>query len=268
MKSQKSEKQKDYKEFLDKQMASQAERELLNKMTKNEKKLNFNDLQAYKGYDSKMFSLIPGFINSKYTNPLGGPESFNKSPGKGHQGNDMYNLGETEQRNSHYESSPAIQNSPSKAQTQLHQNVTVDSPYMNYQPEYKTLEGLSSSPARERLFEMRQQQYETQERSQPIQPQFQKEEVRQPAAPSYNSSSPQFVPSNTYGGFSSPQSGMPAQDSYKSMTDMSSYFKKSHNPITNPLPVNVQNPYIAKEMNKVIQKQPYFANMATNNLIG
>jgi len=44
--------------------------------------------------------------------------------------------------------------------------------------------------------------------------------------------------------------------------------KGSHNPITNPLPFNVQNPYINKEINKLTQRRPYFANMASNNLIG
>ena len=46
MKAQKQEKQKTYKEFLDKQTMNQAERDLINKMTREEKKLNFNDLQV------------------------------------------------------------------------------------------------------------------------------------------------------------------------------------------------------------------------------
>jgi hypothetical protein len=45
-KAQKLEQQKVYKEFLDKQAAGQVERELINKMTREEKKLNFNDLQV------------------------------------------------------------------------------------------------------------------------------------------------------------------------------------------------------------------------------
>ena len=35
-------------------------------MTKDEKKLNFMDLQAYKISDSKLHSLVPGFQNTKH----------------------------------------------------------------------------------------------------------------------------------------------------------------------------------------------------------
>lgn len=224
--------------------------------------------------------MIPGFINSKYTNPFGGPDASMKSPGKTVT-NDMYasRSGANTDNSPQYESSP-LQNSPPQAQpTQVRaENPYADSPYQNqnqnqnqsYQPEYKNAQSLSSSPARERLYEARQN--DILDRSQPAQPQQAqqppRDEYRQPVSPNYTSS-PQFAPSNTYGGFSSPKQGnMYAPDNHRSMTDMNTYFKKPHNPITNPLPVNVQNPYIAKEMNKVIQRQPYFANMATNNLIG
>jgi len=114
-----------------------------------------------------------------------------------------------------------------------------------------------------RQSEVRERQNDNQERLYQ-QPQFQKEEAKQPI--SSQVASPQMGLSNTYGGFYQyqPQSS----DNYKSMSNMGAYFKKPHNPITNPLPVNVQNPYIAKEINRVVQNRPYFANMASNNLIG
>ena len=46
MKNQKLDQQKVYKEFLDRQQQEQLERERLNRMTKQEKKLNFGDLQV------------------------------------------------------------------------------------------------------------------------------------------------------------------------------------------------------------------------------
>ena len=59
---------------------------------------------------------------------------------------------------------------------------------------------------------------------------------------------------------------------YRSMTNMngvsSPTYKAGHNPLTNPLPYNNQNPYIAREINNIAGRRPYFANMATNNLIG
>ncbi len=79
------EQQKTYKEFLDRQQQEHLEKERLNKMTKHEKKLNFGDLQAYKGYDPKLFGLIPGWINSKYAHPVGGTEN-----GRSPKGGNIY----------------------------------------------------------------------------------------------------------------------------------------------------------------------------------
>lgn len=42
----KLEQQRQYKEFLDRQAENKAERDLINRMTKDEKKLNFGDLQV------------------------------------------------------------------------------------------------------------------------------------------------------------------------------------------------------------------------------
>jgi len=288
VKNDKQEKQKAYKEFLDKQTTGLAERELVNKMTKQEKKINFGDLQAYKDLDGKMFSLIPGFINSKYTTPFGGPELEQRSPGKGTKANDMYQdqLAKFEATQQSYGSplspqggmmqSSSIQN----LKTAAANNTSVDAEYQRPQPEYTNLQSLSSSPARERQYEMRQneiqdqRQYQSQAQYQPQpQPQYQYQDVRQSVQPQVTSphQNPQFA-SNTYDRFNPVEQqqmmNSTAPDNYKSTGETGSYAKKSHNPLTNPLPFNVQNPYIAKEMNKVIQKRPYFANMATNNLIG
>jgi len=210
-----------------------------------------------------------------------------KSPGKTSENMYGSQLGETTETKQSYES-PTLQASPTRAQAQpiqnlKAQNTTTDSPYQ-YQSEYRNAQSLSSSPTRERLYEARQnettqnndyrqsdmRQSAVYERQQPIQTQLPREQGS-PYESSPYSSSPQFVPSNTYGGFSSPkqpQAGMYSPENQRSTGDMSTYFKKPHNPLTNPLPVNVQNPYIAKEMNRIVAKQPYFANMASNNLIG
>lgn len=45
-KNARKENQKSYKDFLDRQKNEVEERELMNKMTKHEKKLNFGDLQV------------------------------------------------------------------------------------------------------------------------------------------------------------------------------------------------------------------------------
>ncbi len=64
-------------------------------------------------------------------------------------------------------------------------------------------------------------------------------------------------------------SSSPLPTDYNAKTmPMPQSVKGSHNPITNPLPFNVQNPYINREINKISQRRPYFANMASNNLIG
>jgi len=55
MKNQKLDQQKVYKEFLDRQQQEQLERERLNRMTKQEKKLNFGDLQVQFLYISNSF---------------------------------------------------------------------------------------------------------------------------------------------------------------------------------------------------------------------
>lgn len=40
-----------------------------------------------------------------------------------------------------------------------------------------------------------------------------------------------------------------------------------HNPLTNPLPTNIQNPYIAREYSKVQNTKNIFSNVADRNLI-
>eukprot|EP00330_Aristerostoma_sp_ATCC50986_P011979 CAMPEP_0114581248 /NCGR_PEP_ID=MMETSP0125-20121206/5387_1 /TAXON_ID=485358 ORGANISM="Aristerostoma sp., Strain ATCC 50986" /NCGR_SAMPLE_ID=MMETSP0125 /ASSEMBLY_ACC=CAM_ASM_000245 /LENGTH=137 /DNA_ID=CAMNT_0001773327 /DNA_START=1034 /DNA_END=1447 /DNA_ORIENTATION=- len=46
-------------------------------MTKEEKKINFGDLQAFKNQDPRAGALIPGFVNSKIS-PLGLPSEVGK----------------------------------------------------------------------------------------------------------------------------------------------------------------------------------------------
>jgi hypothetical protein len=79
LKEQKKEYQRSYKEFLDKQAADHEERMRMNRMTKEEKKLNFYDLQAYKDQDPKLYSLVPGFINSKFSPLHNNPKDPAKS---------------------------------------------------------------------------------------------------------------------------------------------------------------------------------------------
>jgi hypothetical protein len=67
VKEQKKEQQRSYKDFLDKQAHDADERARINGMTKNEKKLNFYDLQAFKDSEHKLYSLVPGFTNSKFS---------------------------------------------------------------------------------------------------------------------------------------------------------------------------------------------------------
>ena len=61
-----------YRVTLTKQHQEWDEQNRSNKMTKQEKKLNFLDLQAYKSADAKLHSLVPGFQHSKH--------DFNGSP--------------------------------------------------------------------------------------------------------------------------------------------------------------------------------------------
>jgi len=40
-----------------------------------------------------------------------------------------------------------------------------------------------------------------------------------------------------------------------------------HNPLTNPLPINIQNPYLAREYAKAQNSKNIFSNVADRNLI-
>eukprot|EP00331_Platyophrya_macrostoma_P014378 CAMPEP_0176409540 /NCGR_PEP_ID=MMETSP0127-20121128/2555_1 /TAXON_ID=938130 /ORGANISM="Platyophrya macrostoma, Strain WH" /LENGTH=331 /DNA_ID=CAMNT_0017788931 /DNA_START=134 /DNA_END=1129 /DNA_ORIENTATION=- len=72
VKNQKNYGQQLYKEILDKQQREREESLRANRMTKQEKKLNQLDLQAYKQSDYQLHSLIPGLQHSKH--------DFNGSP--------------------------------------------------------------------------------------------------------------------------------------------------------------------------------------------
>jgi len=242
------EQQKNYKDFLDRQQQEQAQRDLINKMTKDEKKLNFGDLQAYKGSDPKLFALVPGFINSKYQHPLGGTEA-GRSPGKGNNKATLYadtltqldvnnHAGNYQPDNTYQQGyqqgNNYQQGSPSKAQN--NQAIRYDAPHVSSPSRLaqNNVGSHSSSPTRDRRYDTQQQ---------------------------FQVSSPQYSQGNNFNGINQGY-GEP----YKTMTEMPS--GKNHNPITNPLPVNIQNPYIMKEVIHMTNKRPYFANMATNNLLG
>lgn len=217
-KDQKAEQQRVYKEFLDRQQQEHNERERLNKMTKHEKKINFGDLQAYKGYDPKLYGLIPGWINTKYAHPIGG----------------------TENRRSPKGNTNIYADTLARLQEQQEQETNLNGSKSNF--EYNSQGSSPNSPYKG-----------VQNQNQPGQSQY--DEVAT-MSPQY--SQPKFAGlSQTY--------SSPHQDSYKVMPQS---VKGSHNPITNPLPVNVQNPYIAREINKISQRRPYFANMASTNLVG
>ena len=74
---QKQNQQEDYRRFLDLQNQEDKLKKKANKMTDEEKKLNFPDLQAYKVNDPRQFTLVPGLIHSKYTSPLGSHFAYN-----------------------------------------------------------------------------------------------------------------------------------------------------------------------------------------------
>ena len=63
IKGDKKAKQQMYRDLLNTQMQYQKELRGYGNMTELEKKLNRVDLMAYKNYDNKMYSLVPG-INS------------------------------------------------------------------------------------------------------------------------------------------------------------------------------------------------------------
>ena len=55
-----------YKDMLDRQMEVQNQFKMYGNMSSIEKALNKSDLQAYKNYDNKQYSLVPGIQHAKH----------------------------------------------------------------------------------------------------------------------------------------------------------------------------------------------------------
>ena len=58
--------QQRYKDMLDQQMEVKDGFKMYGNMSSVEKALNKNDLRAYKNFDSRQFSLVPGIQHSKH----------------------------------------------------------------------------------------------------------------------------------------------------------------------------------------------------------
>lgn len=90
IKGDKKAKQQMYRDLLNTQMQYQKELRGYGNMTELEKKLNRVDLMAYKNYDNKMYSLVPGInsqlhedavsVTSKYPRKQRGEPDENASP--------------------------------------------------------------------------------------------------------------------------------------------------------------------------------------------
>ena len=78
--------------------------------------------------------------------------------------------------------------------------------------------------------------------------------------------SPKYTQGNIFAGQGQEYNTLGKSETYKTL--MPSSIRGTHNPITNPLPVNVQNPYLLKEIHGLSNRRPYFANMASSNLVG
>ena len=59
-------KKQNYKEMLDYQLQVRDKFKMAGNMSSNEKAINRYDLEAYKNYDSRHFSLVPGIQHQKY----------------------------------------------------------------------------------------------------------------------------------------------------------------------------------------------------------
>ena len=52
----------------------------------------------------------------------------------------------------------------------------------------------------------------------------------------------------------------------KKYSPQNQIFNHNHNPLINPLPTNIQNPYVAKEYMKAMQQNNIFSANAQRNL--
>jgi len=187
-----------------------------------------------------MFGLVPGFINSKYSHPLGGTEF--KRQGNGSIYADTLAKLQDNQRS--YDGLPSYQGSPSKYSPETHKfnhflAKGIDTSYSGSPTQGLKSPSNSGSPLKDSRFETKQ------------------DEVI---------GSPKYASNNIFAGQGQEYNTLRKSETYKNL--MPSSVRGSHNPITNPLPVNVQNPYLLKEIYSMSSRRPYFANMASSNLVG
>jgi hypothetical protein len=259
-KEQQQEHRRKYKDFLDMQLQESIELGKSNRMSKEEKKINYSDLQAYKTGDPKLFSLVPGFLNSKYSNPIGGAYSYTKTYANFptdfqiHEKNapisesqHRSNVGpnnivhstnsglaplSAKENQTHGLESPARKNihfansehsSPHKALGLPSIHPQQNAPAKSGGTELPPLHQHSSpkGEVRERLY-------------QSLSPVRHLEEI--------NSHKTGSKPFNQFS--PSPNSNL---------ISPKERFSSTHNPITNPLPFNMQNPYIVKEIHRLSQ---------------
>lgn len=72
-----------YKDMLDQQLEVRNHYKMYGNMSSHEKALNKNDLNAYKNFDSRQFSLVPGLQHSKHL--IVGDQLSNSLSPKGYQ---------------------------------------------------------------------------------------------------------------------------------------------------------------------------------------
>lgn len=69
-----------YKDMLDKQLEVKNQFKMYGNMSSIEKALNKNDLEAYKNFDNRQYSLVPGIQHSKHVLLAGGNTRSQDSP--------------------------------------------------------------------------------------------------------------------------------------------------------------------------------------------
>jgi len=244
---EKVDQQKEYRDFLDKQNILSTEIKKGHQMSKDEKKMNFTDLQAYKAGDPRLFSLVPGFVNSKM-NPLGIPKDEYARRSLDLNGNHITpdkrigrfdgaisGMGPYQNLNKPFQMSPTMQNQVTNQLTQMNTQM----PTM--QTQVQTLVTQQDNNPKERLSTIPPRNSAT------ISPP-KRRIITEDKYLEFQSTnvSPQIRGSNSQNVFST---------------------RSNHNPIVNPLPINIQNPYLMKEVGRLsIEKQNRLANLGSNIL--
>jgi hypothetical protein len=227
-----------YKDMLDKQTQENEEKWKLNKMTKEEKKLNFDDLQAYKDSQTHtLYTLVPGYHKMYHHFKGSNPNSPQLRTFGGGQSQDLKQNGES--------GNGFLDAASSPQQRQFNNNPN--------QP--AGMAGMGTQNLNDQLG-----RYGPQQSSSP--------DVRGP---------PKDYTNNTKV-YSSVNLNPAQQNNIFSVTYSQT---KGHNPVTNPLPFNVQNPYILKEIEKLKvptsgnpnvpdygrNRSSYLGQIASNNLV-